>query len=99
MIVTTPAGGAHACVGSGCRATVEVIASRTAIGSTRVRSWSVLRRSRRSTRRLRGRTEPLGGLVDAGLVDELFLTVAPQLAGRSPATPAWASSRRRVRGR
>ena len=29
----------------------------------------------------------MGTLVDAGLIDELFLTVAPQLAGRSPATP------------
>lgn len=28
-----------------------------------------------------------GQLVDAGLVDELFLTVAPQIAGRSAATP------------
>lgn len=29
----------------------------------------------------------LGQLLRAGLVDELFLTLAPQLAGRSPATP------------
>jgi riboflavin biosynthesis pyrimidine reductase len=29
----------------------------------------------------------LGGLIDAGLIDELFLTVAPQLAGHSAATP------------
>lgn len=29
----------------------------------------------------------LGGLVGAGLVDELFLTIAPQVAGRAPAMP------------
>jgi riboflavin biosynthesis pyrimidine reductase len=29
----------------------------------------------------------LGQLLHAGLVDELFLTIAPQLAGRSPSTP------------
>ena len=29
----------------------------------------------------------LGGLIGAGLVDELFLTVAPQVAGRSPDAP------------
>ena len=29
----------------------------------------------------------LGGLVGAGLVDELFLTIAPQIAGRSPELP------------
>jgi riboflavin biosynthesis pyrimidine reductase len=29
----------------------------------------------------------LGGLIEAGLVDEMFLTIAPQLAGRSPETP------------
>jgi riboflavin biosynthesis pyrimidine reductase len=28
-----------------------------------------------------------GGLLGAGLIDELFLTVAPQLAGRTPAMP------------
>ena len=29
----------------------------------------------------------LGGLVGAGLVDELFLTIAPQIAGRTPDLP------------
>ena len=29
----------------------------------------------------------LGGMVGAGLVDELFLTIAPQVAGRTPALP------------
>ena len=29
----------------------------------------------------------LGGLVGAGLVDELFLTIAPQVAGRTPEVP------------
>jgi riboflavin biosynthesis pyrimidine reductase len=29
----------------------------------------------------------MGTLVDAGFIDELFLTVAPQVAGRSPETP------------
>jgi len=29
----------------------------------------------------------LGGLLSAGLVDELFLTVAPQVAGRTPGAP------------
>ncbi len=29
----------------------------------------------------------LGGLVGAGLVDDLFLTIAPQIAGRGPAMP------------
>jgi riboflavin biosynthesis pyrimidine reductase len=34
-----------------------------------------------------GGPELLGGLVGAGLVDELFLTVAPQIAGRTPEMP------------
>jgi riboflavin biosynthesis pyrimidine reductase len=29
----------------------------------------------------------LGGLVEGGFVEEMFLTVAPQLAGRSPSSP------------
>ena len=31
--------------------------------------------------------EPAGGLLGAGLVDELFLTIAPRIDGRSPAMP------------
>ncbi len=35
----------------------------------------------------------LGGLIGAEVVDELFLTIAPQIAGRPPTTRACRSSR------
>ena len=38
----------------------------------------------------------LGGLVGAGLVDELFLTIAPQIAGRTPSAAARARRRPRL---
>ena len=86
VIVTTSAGGSRLRA-EGLPSTVEVIdvgaGDRVEPGAI----VDVLRDHGLDVVVCEGGPTLMGTLVDAGLIDELFLTVAPQLAGRSPATP------------
>ncbi len=86
MIATT-SGGAARLRAAGLPATVAVVAAGTGDEIEPPAIVEVLRDRGLELVVCEGGPDLLGGLVEAGLVDELFLTVAPQLAGHSPATP------------
>ena len=86
VIVTTSGGGAHLRA-EGLPSTVEVVVVTDGDRVDPTAIVEVLRDRGLDLVVCEGGPNLLGGLVDAGLVDELFLTVAPQLAGRSPAAP------------
>ena len=86
VIITTPSGATHL-RDAGLPATVDVVAAGSGDEVDPVAIVEVLRDRALEVVVCEGGPNLLGGLIGAGLVDELFLTIAPQVAGRSPDAP------------
>ncbi len=86
MVVTTDTG-ATRLRAVDLPATVEVVAAGSGDEVEPAAIVEVLRERGLDVVVCEGGPTLLGGLIDAGLVDELFLTVAPQVAGRFPDAP------------
>jgi riboflavin biosynthesis pyrimidine reductase len=86
VIITTPAG-ATRLRAAGLPATVDVVTAGSGDEVEPPAIVEVLRERGLEVVVCEGGPTLLGGLIGAGLVDELFLTVAPQVAGRSPDVP------------
>ena len=86
VVITTPSGASHL-RDAGLPATVDVVAAGSADEVDPVAIVEVLRDRGLDVIVCEGGPNLLGGLMGARLVDELFLTMAPQVAGRSPDAP------------
>jgi riboflavin biosynthesis pyrimidine reductase len=86
LIISTP-GGAGRLRAAGLPSTVDVVAASSGDAVEPAAIVEVLRDRGLEVVVCEGGPTLLGGLMGAGLVDELFLTVAPQVAGRSPDVP------------
>ena len=86
VIITTPAG-AKRLRAEGVPTTVDVVTASSGDQVEPAAIVDVLRELHLEVVVCEGGPTLLGGLIGAGLVDELFLTVAPQVAGRSPDAP------------
>ena len=86
VIVSTPAG-ATRLRAAGLPASVDVVSAGSNDHVDPVAIVEVLRDRGLGVVVCEGGPNLLGGLIGAGLVDELFLTLAPQVAGRSPDAP------------
>lgn len=86
VIITTPTGATHL-RDAGLPATVDVVVAGSGDEVDPVAIVDVLRDRALEVVVCEGGPNLLGGLIGAGLVDELFLTMAPQVAGRSPDAP------------
>ena len=87
VVIVTTSGGAARLRAAGLPATVAVVAAGSGDEVEPRAIVEVLRDRGLDLVVCEGGPHLLGGLAEAGLLDELFLTVAPQLGGRSPATP------------
>jgi riboflavin biosynthesis pyrimidine reductase len=86
VVLSTPAG-ATRLRAAGMPTTVDVVAAGSGDEVDPGAIVEVLRERGLEVVVCEGGPTLLGGLIGAGLVDELFLTVAPQVAGRSPDAP------------
>ncbi len=86
VIITTPSGATHL-RDAGLPATVDVVVAGSGDEVDPIAIVEVLRDRALEVVVCEGGPNLLGGLIGAGLVDELFLTMAPQVAGRSPDAP------------
>ncbi len=86
VIITTPTGATHL-RDAGLPATVDVVVAGSGDEVDPIAIVEVLRDRALEVVVCEGGPNLLGGLIGAGLVDELFLTIAPQVAGRSPDAP------------
>ena len=87
VVIITTAAGAVRLRTAGLPATVEIVRAGSGDEVEPTAIVEVLRERGLEVVVCEGGPTLLGGLIGAGLVDELFLTVAPQVAGRSPDAP------------
>ena len=87
VAIITTSGGAARLRAAGLPDTVDIVAASSGGEVEPAAIVEVLRDRGHEVVVCEGGPTLLGGLIGAGLVDELFLTVAPQVAGRSPDVP------------